>query len=347
MSAINAVVLHDLNCKDLVGIAGRHTHLEKVGHYWEGPCPFDGGKDRFQIKQRPDGEYRWYCRHCSDGKYLDVISFIERLERVGFFEAVSILSGGQIRQATPEEIAERKQQQAREQAERQAELARVTEKYSTSEIWQLFVNRMTDENRQWWRGQGIPDTWIDFWRLGFTPDKAFEYRETLYHSPAYTIPKFDYGWLPTNIDYRLTQYPVGAGKYRPAAELPPAPFLSRPDLNGIADEVVIVEGSKKAMVCTIYGVHNDNGKIHVFGIPSKNSWAGIVEKVAPCGRVWIALDPDATNWAYKLGSAIGKNARVMEMPFKPDDGFLYYGLDAKGWRELQKYARVPKEVNTR
>lgn len=347
MGEINAVVLHELNCRDLVGIAERHTRLEKVGHYWEGPCPFCGGKDRYQIKQRPDGEYRWFCRGCSDGKYLDVISFIERLEHVEFFEAVTILSNGQIRQATPAEIEERKRQQAQVEAERLAELARVTEKYTTSEIWQLFVSRMTEENRQWWRSQGIPDIWIDFWRLGYTPDKTFEYQDKLYHSPAYTIPKFDYGWKPTNIDYRLTTYPDGAGKYRPAAELPPAPFVSRPDMEQVTDEVVIVEGSKKAMVCTLYGVHNDNGKIHVFGIPSKTSWAGIAAKVNGCGRVWIALDPDATDCAYKLAGAIGKAARVMEMPFKPDDGFLFYGLDRKGWRELQKYARIPKEVNTR
>ena len=333
-------LLHDLNCKDLVSIAERHTGLKHHGNYWAGPCPFcNAGTDRFVIKQRPDGEYRWMCRVCGDGKYNDVIGFVQLIERTDFIKAVEILSGGQVRGMTKEEIEERKRIREHEQAERMVELERLTANYSTKELWGLFVNRMTEEHRAWWRAQGVPDDWQKFWKLGFTPERAFEFENQVHTSPAYTIPKFDYNWKAINMDYRLITFPEGAGKYRPEKDLPPAAFLSRPDKLEVTDEVMIVEGSKKAMVTTIRS-EMDIDRVHVFGIPSKNSWAGIEQRVSKCGRVWICLDPDATDWARKLAGRLGPNARVIELPYKIDDGFILYGLTPAILNEAKKYARL-------
>jgi hypothetical protein len=344
MMDFTTALLHDANTKDLIAMAGAMTKLTHHGHYWSGPCPLcRAGTDRFVIKQRPDGEYRWYCRQCGDNKYHDVIDYVVQIENVPFDRAVEILTGEQIklRSLSAEEIAERQRIHAAEQAARMKQLEESTREFATHEIWELFCKRMTDENKAWWRKQGIPDVWQEFWKLGYTPEKCFEFEGTFYRSPAYTIPKFDYNWQAVNIDYRLLEYPAGVGKYRPAPDLPPAAFLSRPDCQAVTDQVIIVEGSKKAMVTTIYN-GADNYHVHVFGIPSKNSWAGIAEKVKNCGRVWIALDPDATEWAFKLGAAIGANARIIELPYKPDDGFLLYGMTPELWREAQKYARMPK-----
>ena len=145
------------------------------------------------------------------------------------------------------------------------------------------------------------------------------------------------------MDYRLLNYPEGAGKYRPEKDLPAAPFLSRPDAHSLTDEVVIVEGSKKAMVTTIRsGMNIDT--VHTYGIPSKNSWAHIDRRVKDCGRVWIVPDPDGVAWGYKLAAAIGKDARVVELPFKPDDGFLHYGLDDRTWQNALRCARGAEGV---
>lgn len=79
---------------DLLTLAGRDTHLRRVGASWyAGPCPFCGGRDRFVLKNTPDG-WRWLCRHCTDGKYLDAIDYIQRREGVDFKEAIRRLDGG-------------------------------------------------------------------------------------------------------------------------------------------------------------------------------------------------------------------------------------------------------------
>lgn len=78
---------------DLYHLAGRDTHLKRVGAGWHsGPCPFCGGHDRFVLKRTADG-WRWLCRHCTDGRYLDVIDYVQRRNRVGFKEAIRELGG--------------------------------------------------------------------------------------------------------------------------------------------------------------------------------------------------------------------------------------------------------------
>jgi len=152
--------------------------------------------------------------------------------------------------------------------------------------------------------------------------------------PAYSIPKFDFDWQLKNVDYRLIGAPHEWGKYRPQAGLSPAPFYSDPDLYDMPDEVHIVEGSKKAMVCRVYMGH----PLFMVGVPSCNSWAGIVEKVEG-RRIWIMLDPGAEAWALRMAQAIGKNARIITLPDKPDDlvlkGMLHYGR----LNDLKKTAR--------
>ncbi len=57
-----------------------------------GPCPFCGGTDRFTLKRTADG-WRWLCRHCTDGRYLDAIDYIQRRENIDFKQAVRRLGG--------------------------------------------------------------------------------------------------------------------------------------------------------------------------------------------------------------------------------------------------------------
>ena len=71
---------------DLVALAGHG--LRKHGAYLTGPCPLcRGGHDRFVIKGN-----KWLCRHCSEGKYLDPIDFVQRRNRFDFAEAVAYLT---------------------------------------------------------------------------------------------------------------------------------------------------------------------------------------------------------------------------------------------------------------
>jgi len=61
--------------------------LKKSGQYHIGPCPFCGGKDRFNVKTADNGDL-WLCRHCGDGKYHDVIDFLQRRDGLTFSEVV-------------------------------------------------------------------------------------------------------------------------------------------------------------------------------------------------------------------------------------------------------------------
>ena len=62
--------------------------LKKAGQYYIGPCPFCGGKDRFNVKTTRDGIDLWVCRQCGDGKYHDVVNFLMRRDGRTFAEVV-------------------------------------------------------------------------------------------------------------------------------------------------------------------------------------------------------------------------------------------------------------------
>lgn len=61
--------------------------LKKAGQYHIGPCPFCGGKDRFNVKTADGGDL-WICRQCGDGKYHDVIDFLMQRDGRTFAEVV-------------------------------------------------------------------------------------------------------------------------------------------------------------------------------------------------------------------------------------------------------------------
>lgn len=197
---------------------------------------------------------------------------------------------------------------------------------------------MTEENRRWWRRAGVPDDWQDFWCLGYLQERWFQDRDgQLCSRPAYTIPKFDFGWHIRNIDYRLVDPPLGVGKYRPEFGLPAAAFISRPDLtNGTMPELVLVtEGSKKAMVSSIC-----LGGMQVFGVPAARSWAGIDRRLADGPDVLVVLDPDAEFAARRLAKSIGRRAKYLVLPTKIDDAFLNgYLTGSLFWKLVQRNAR--------
>lgn len=61
--------------------------LRKQGNYWIGPCPFCGGKDRFNVKEA-DGRDLWICRQCGNGKYQDAIAYVMRSTGKSFLEVI-------------------------------------------------------------------------------------------------------------------------------------------------------------------------------------------------------------------------------------------------------------------
>lgn len=323
---------------DLLAQAMRDTELKKVGaNWWAGPCPLCGqGVDRFQIKTKGN-ETKWYCRGCGHDRYHDAIDYVMNRETVDFFEACRRMATGHLSdyETDPAKLAEFEQARQRQAISERQERERRLLEFSTREIGEEYHARLAKVNYEWWENLGIPAAWVDWWKLGYLPEKTFRHEEISYTCPAYTIPKFDFGWKPTNMDYRLVDPPPGVGRYRFEQGLSLSVFLSRPDLANFTDEVMLTEGSKKAMVTSLYTFPAKRENL-IIGLPSKNAWCGISERIKNLGRVWIALDPGAEREAFKLAEMIGKAARVLTLPFKIDDGFLEYGFT---WHDLRKVMR--------
>lgn len=301
-----------------IGLAAESFHSSGQGRIeWHGPCPFCGGEDRFVIfVDRKFPSWNWWCRVCGKSGWADQIN--PRLKS----------------EVTSEQRRAWAQQAGQKRIESEARRQLAQQQFCKDELWIMLHNKMSEANRQWWDGQGIPEYLQNFYHLGFESNKTFEHNGEFFKSDAYTIPKFGLLYTPLNMDYRIVNPPPGAGKYRPKSGLPAAYFLSRPDYCEMPDELFIVEGSKKAIIFCQY---LDQTR-QVIGVPSKNSWAGAEETCKKSGRVWIMLDPDAPDWARRLALAIGKQSRIVSLPVKPDD-FILAGAREREFQNLFRYAR--------
>jgi hypothetical protein len=77
---------------DLLTLAMGDTKLKHAGQFYIGPCPFCGGRDRFNLKRTSDG-WRWFCRKCGNDKYHGTIDYIMRRENLDFKQALESLGG--------------------------------------------------------------------------------------------------------------------------------------------------------------------------------------------------------------------------------------------------------------
>lgn len=299
---------------------GLPPHLFKYSdeRSWRGPCPACGGHRRFVIFT----DHQWpmwngFCDECGHT--------LKAWERV-------------TTPITDEQRNEARQRSAeldfiRDQAKREA-LARFT----TAELWQELHRRLSAEHRAQWETWGVPDEWQDYLELGFTPDKT--YRDSsgeLRHTAAYTIPYFHYHETKPQfktLQYRLFNPERPDDRYRFEHGLSASYYMTTPT-DPIGDQVVICEGAKKGIVTRIRLTDHT-----VLAVPAKGTWGGVQEAVKHCGRVWVLLDPDATLNAVKLARTIGKQARVVRLPYKVDDAALDYGLDKIDFAAILKWSRI-------
>jgi hypothetical protein len=204
--------------------------------------------------------------------------------------------------------------------------------------YRMCSKTMTDEHKQWWTNSGVPVEWQRFWMLGHINNKVIYHQDKYYNLEAYMIPKHGLNWEIKNIDYRLVDPPLGVGRYRPEPGIPQTFFISRPDLKEITADgtVVIVEGSKKAMVTAIML----GGAVQVLGVPGAMSWAGVAKAVKEVERVVVILDPDAEVAAAKLANTIGPSAIRLTLPTKIDDAIILGMLDEDTlWKMVKLYGR--------
>jgi hypothetical protein len=297
---------------------GLLPHLFKFSdeRSWRGPCPVCGGHRRFVIFT--DHEWPMWNGFCDECGHT-----------IKAWERVTTPITDEQRQFARERAAAF--DNIREQAKREA-LARFT----TAELWQELHRRLSAEHRAQWEAWGVPDEWQDYLELGFTPDKM--YRDSngdTRHTPAYTIPYFHYTADKPQfktLQYRLFNPERPEDRYRFEHGLSASYYMTTPT-DPIGDQVIICEGAKKGIVTRV-----SLTDYTVLAVPAKGTWGGIAEAVKPCGRVWVLLDPDATQNAVKLVRTIGPNARIVRMPTKIDDAALFHGLERSTFSSILKQA---------
>jgi DNA primase len=153
------------NSTDLIDLIGRDVSLRRKGaNEYSGPCPFCGGRDRFNVQRT-----RWLCRNCTEGKWKDAIEYIQRREKCDFRTACKYLGA-------PDDLPSRPHP-----------VPRAIESTNPSAEWQLKAQKLVKEAtdilwleqgakiRAWLNGRGLNDDTLRRWQIGFVPGGAHEW----------------------------------------------------------------------------------------------------------------------------------------------------------------------------
>jgi len=296
---------------------GQVQYVQQVSDSeWSSTCPKCGGEmhagnewpDR--CRWFTDGKPRGWCRRCGTIFWPDDST-----------------------KPDPDALAKwRAEQLARELArKRSAELALAH--LRDDRIWERYNDTLQQSGaaRAWWRKRGVPDTYQDYWQLGWDALHTFGTHST---STA-TIPLFGRDWQPRNIKHRLID-PGDCGKYRYqlAGQAQPA-FLANPD-GKERDHLIAIEGEIKAMVVHIT---LDDSHSQIIGLPGTNPSPDILAALAQADRVTLVMDPGAKGAGIKMAQTIGvAKVWLLETPVKVDDGILAHGMTAYDLRQMLRGA---------
>lgn len=340
---------------DLLSLAEPLTILRKVGaNEWSGPCPFCQGVDRFSVQPYHTPEARWLCRNCTDGKWKDVINFIERRDNVNFTDACKTLFGGEVKIAIDPEEYERIQQareetiQERLERERQAQQV-VRDRLHNERAWEPYyqILQSNPTGRQLWHERGLSDEWIDYYKVGYCPSREF-FSPHKFTSPTLTIPTW-HNECCVGLTHRILMDDPPGGKYRPHLAGAGKPlFMADPMVRSITGDVLLLEGEIKTMVtwANIWKDHPLEGhplyNLEVVGIAGKGFKHEWVAEFEAADRIYILLDPDATEAAQKVAVKLGvERCKVVTLPEKIDDLFLMNAIDLDLlWKLIDRGNRV-------
>lgn len=300
---------------------GHLRYVKSHGNEWSAECPecSDSGHqgrdwpDRFRMWMNPA---RGWCRRCSYQAFAD-----------------SDKPGTEI---TPEMRQRWVQERIAREEEKQIAIARTLSLLRKEQRWLHWHDRMEKLGRDWWHGKGVPEWCINYYRLGWCPERRFYHDGHQYETQTATIPVWATGWELVNVRHRLLNTPMGCGKYRAdRVGLPSNLYLTKPDEKPHG-EVVLVEGEIKSIV--VFSRLCDDG-YNVIGTPGKSFSPALLDGLGGCDRVWIVFDPDAKAQAWKTARAVGEAARVCYLPVKADDAFTLYGATSRTFQAALRYGR--------
>jgi DNA primase len=156
---------------DLLPIVERDVQLKRAGSWYIGPCPFCGGTDRFNLHHTQDG-WKWFCRHCGEGRYQDATAYIMRREQVTFPQALERMFGEkpdwQVLNQRVREIRQASEERQPPPAWQQRGYAFVEE--CRQNLWKPVGAKALD----YLRGRGLTDITLVKYEVGFNPEDRFD-----------------------------------------------------------------------------------------------------------------------------------------------------------------------------
>lgn len=265
--------------------------------------PHKGGElpDRFRLFLNASGKNKvmGWCRRCSYVWFPDTV-----------------------RPISPEEMERwRKEQLEREEARRRS-AEKAISALQSEKIWLKFNEALNDYAMEVLRSWGIREDWANYWRLGLLPDHIVLNKDEKYHSPAISIPMWQWGSpAPANVKLRILNPKNSGDRYRSLYKTGIATdFTAFNKLK--SDTVVLVEGEKKAMVVAQWSEQ----KYQVVGLPSVTPNEDLLAKYDRYGKVIVCLDPDAKvedeyghSPLKRLVKALGREVAWVDLPDKVDD----------------------------
>lgn len=309
-------------------LARRWGHLQWIRQRgpreWSSECPKCGSlghagrewPDRFRMfaGDKPRG----WCRKCGYQDFADS-------DKKDFH-------------ITPEQRAQWIQERLDRERSELEKAQRAIELLRKEQTWLKYHAGLTNEHGlSFWHSKGVPDWAIDYFQLGWCPSKVIWHNNMEYTTPTATIPVFAPGWELVNIRHRLINPPDPSDKYRPdRAGIPAALYLTNPD-RPPEGECILVEGEIKAIVVA---TTLDNSHLDVVGLPGKTPRQDLLAKLDRCDRIHVILDPDATKQAMEIAKSLGKRARVVALPCKPDDAFTLFGATPRDFYAALRYGRL-------
>jgi len=157
---------------DIVKIVGEYVRLKKAGaQNYSGLCPFHSEKTpSFSVHA---GRQFYHCFGCGEGG--DVFSFIQKIENVGFPEAVKTVA---VKCGIP--LPKREFSSAEEAAESR-QRGKLIELHEAAAAW--FEQQLKSPEgalaREYLAGRGMTEAGIAKFRIGYAPDSFHALRERL------------------------------------------------------------------------------------------------------------------------------------------------------------------------
>jgi hypothetical protein len=282
------------------------------------PCPWCGGEDRFVLWI--SGYYM--CRaapgHCGREGWLD-----EDQQHTWTPDEL------RLRRIESEQVRLRRQVQAQEtriEALERMARCRDHERYHENLV-------RNEEAFEWFIQQGFQAWAIFDYKLGLCPRCPTD-REG---RTSYTLPIWRKDGPLWSIRHRL-QGATNGDKYRPHRKNLGRQLVNARLLSDWADRVICVEGAKKARVLQQYD-------LPVVGILGKTGFEmRWLSWFHPAASIYLALDPDASDAADRLGhdmAKAGKEVYVANLLEKPDDMLINGGTVD----ELESYISFGRRVH--